>query len=102
VGRRWWVGMAMATMLAASLGPALVARANGTGGGPGRVVCRSFAYDPRKAPEIDSHDDQSELGRWVREREDRGWQVESVRPEVVVRATGTVEAWAHACVVPTR
>jgi hypothetical protein len=48
------------------------------------------------------HDGASAIGKWVMEREDRGWRVTSVEPQVVVKATGALEAWAHVCVAPVR
>ncbi len=101
--RRWmsWVAIAIAGV--ALMGSQLTDRAVAqTAAGGERFVCRSFPYDPHKTPELDTRDPGSEVGRWVLEREDRGWHVTSVHPEVIVKATGATEAWAHVCVVPVR
>ncbi len=103
MGRRVGIGLVAGVAAAVALGLVATSAAEAEPDpGAARFVCRSFSYDPRKAPELDTRDESSELGRWVIEREDRGWRVESVRPEVVVKATGTAEAWAHVCVVPVR
>ena len=67
-----------------------------------RILCRSFPYDPHAQPEIDTRDTTRAVGQWVVAQEDRGWQVRSVSPQVVVKATGALEAWAHVCVSPLR
>ncbi len=98
--RRWWWGAGALGAAAVLVGvaPAVAEPAAAAE----RFVCRSFAYDPHEVPEIDTHDGASAIGKWVMEREDRGWRVTSVEPQVVVKATGALEAWAHVCVAPVR
>lgn len=72
--------------------------ASGAEEGPGRVKCQGFPHDP--AALVDTRDGTAPLGRWVLDEEDRGWRVDRVDTDVIVKASGAVEAWTTVCVVP--
>lgn len=100
--RRGWVwgGAAIAALALALIG-GRPARAVEDASGD-RIRCRSFAYDPIASPELDTRDPATPVGKWVADEEDRGWRVVSAAPQVVVKATGKLEAWAHVCLTPRR
>lgn len=63
-----------------------------------RLKCRAFPIDTGQ--EIDTRDPGSDLGKWVLDLEDRGWQVHDVEWEIGQKQTGYPQAWAHVCLVP--
>ncbi|MCB9688761.1 MAG: hypothetical protein H6735_27220 [Alphaproteobacteria bacterium] len=92
---RWWAVIGVVGLV---LGLAAGGRADGAEERPGRVRCQGFAHDPASA--VDTRDGTSPLGHWVIEQEDQGWRLDDVDTDVVVKASGTVEAWTTVCVVP--
>jgi hypothetical protein len=66
-----------------------------------RDMCRLFVVDLDKDRSLDTGDRTTEIGKWVGEREDAGWDLQSVDFETGLKATGFPQGWIQVCVSPT-
>lgn len=64
---------------------------------PLRLLCRIFLLDLDSPPLLETTDRTTEVGQWVGEQQDAGWQLSGIDFEVGQKATGYPQGYAQVC-----
>ena len=67
---------------------------------PQRLRCRLF--EAAADATVDTRDVSTDLGRWILDHEDRGWEVENLDMKVGQKPTGFAQVYVQVCLVPQR
>ncbi|MEN0063109.1 MAG: hypothetical protein AAGA48_13220 [Myxococcota bacterium] len=107
---RSWIGLALATWLGSSIGWAQPAPSApetepetqdvSTPTDPDLVRHRCRLFPTAIDATVDTWDRSTELGRWVLEQQQQGWQVDDIELTVGRKTTGFLQAYAQVCLVP--
>lgn len=60
--------------------------------------CKLFQADPTKDDVLDTDNNTTEAGRWVRGERKRGWSLAQLDFEVGQKSTGYPQGWTQICV----
>lgn len=65
-----------------------------------RLLCKTFTQDMKEPMEVETADSSTEIGAWIKEKEQGGWQLYMLDLDVGSKSTGFPQGWVSVCLSP--